>query len=47
MIMNEATLSAMETTIQYRIVQVLNVFKNTDLLRAQISLEHCLNSLLI
>jgi hypothetical protein len=47
MIRNKATLSAVETTVQYRIVQVMNVLKNTDLLRAQISLEHCLNSLLI
>jgi hypothetical protein len=47
MIRNEATLSAMETTVQYRIVPVMNVLKNTDLLRAQISLEHFMNSLLI
>jgi hypothetical protein len=47
MIRNEATLSAVETTVQYRIVHVMNVLKNIDLLRAQISLEHCLNSLLI
>jgi hypothetical protein len=39
--------SAVETTLHYRIVQVINVLKNTDLLRAQISLEHYLNSLLI
>jgi hypothetical protein len=39
--------SVEETTVYYRIVQVINVLKNTDLLMAQISLEHCLNSLLI
>jgi hypothetical protein len=47
MIKNEATLSDVETTVQYRIIQVMNVLKNTDPLRAQISLEHYLNLLLI
>ena len=39
MIRKERTLFVVETTVQYRIAQVMNILKDTDLFEVQISFE--------